>query len=162
MKKQKGEAVDFLFILGLFFALCSCSVLVVLLGAKVYKKTTQAMDTNFTQRTGLEYIVEKARQNDMDGGLSLGKIEGEDALIFTRTQGENKFYTYIYYYNGYLREIYLANDAQPILTAGQKITKAQGVEIEQEDDIFTVSITGQDNQKSSVYLSCVSEGEDNV
>lgn len=157
MKRQKSQAVDFIFILGLFCALCCCAVLVVLLGANVYKKTTQAMDLNFTQHTGLEYIVEKFHQNDMEGGAYLDKIESQPAIVLKNTKGQDTFCTYIYYYNGYLRELSLTGEATPLLSAGQKIVKAAGLDLDQKDAVFTVSITATSGEKASVQVALVSE-----
>ena len=69
----------FLFgIYGLFAAL------VLLFGSQVYTRVVEDGRENAKLRTSLEYLSEKARQNDEEGAVCAGSFCGQDALVISR------------------------------------------------------------------------------
>ena len=50
---QKGHVVDFLFTLALFCVFAASALMVVVIGANVYRQTVRGMDSNYDSRTSL-------------------------------------------------------------------------------------------------------------
>ena len=141
MKHKSGDPnrhiVDVLFVLALFGVFAACALMLVTIGAGVYKKTVANMNDNFSERTAYSYVTEKIRQNDSAGVISIDEISGVPALTFTRQSGEEEFCTYLYLYDGYLKELFVRKDSfsgTDILSAGQNIMPLTSFTIEETAD----------------------------
>lgn len=129
--------VDVLFVLALFGVFAASSLMLVTIGANVYKKTVANMNKNFTERTAYSYVMEKIRQNDSNDTISVEEIEGIPALTFTQTNGEEEFCTYLYLYEGQLKELFVRKDSfsgTNILSAGQDIMPMSAFTLEKTED----------------------------
>ena len=104
--KQK-HMIDFIFPISLFFIFALCALTVLLFAARIYRSTTENSSLNYSARSGLSYISEKIHQNDADGNILVGELCGETALIMEQTYKDSVYYTYIYSYEGALRELYI-------------------------------------------------------
>lgn len=123
--ESERHIVDVLFVLALFGVFAACALLLVMLGAGVYKSTISDMSDNFNSRTTYSYMTEKLRQNDFSGAVSIGELEGVPALTLTEYVGDEAFCTYLYLYDGYLKELFIRKDSfvgTDILSVGQNIT----------------------------------------
>ena len=81
--REKRHVVDFLFVLTLFFVFAISTLFLVIIGANVYKKTVDNMTINYNTRTAYAYLTEKIRQNDQEGAIEIGTLEGNPAIILT-------------------------------------------------------------------------------
>jgi hypothetical protein len=133
-KSENKHMVDILFVLALFSVFTISALLLVILGADVYSKTIDDMDQNFTTRTSFSYITEKIRQADRTGAVEIGTFDGQDALILSQSLDDTVYCTYIYLYNGHLKELFIkkGQDIQP--KAGQDIIALTSFHLEQMDD----------------------------
>lgn len=154
IKAEKKHMADLIFVLSLFGVFAVSALLAVLIGANVFRSSAEHFRHTSTTRTALAYLTEKVRQNDTVGGISIGKIEGTDALILHSTYNDKTYDTYIYAYDGNLQELFVSSSASPQRKAGQVIGGISGFNLEQVTDrLFLVSLTGSDGQNMSVYLS---------
>lgn len=71
-----AHLIDLLFPLALFCAFAVTSLLVVVVGADVYRRTTDEMDRNFALRTPLAYLSQAVHRTDLAGGISIGPVWG--------------------------------------------------------------------------------------
>lgn len=154
--KTKNNTTDMLFVLGLFVTMFIAMVSIVIIGANVYSKVAKTMDDNFSLTTAVSYIAEKARQNDEDALMHIGEIENQSALVLV----DNNMYTYIYYYDGYIREILATKDLQFPLFSGQKIVVASDLKLEQKDNSFIITVYNEDNFEE-IVITPISEKENN-
>lgn len=117
MRSKHGtHMVDLLFSLALFCVFAATALLVVLIGANVYRGTVKRMDENFSTHTSITYVTTKIRQNDAENGVAVISFgDGIPALLLTREIDGAAFETYIYHYDGALREIFTerGNPAAP-------------------------------------------------
>lgn len=129
--------VDVLFVLALFGVFAACALMLVTIGAGVYKKTVANMNDNYAERTAYSYLMEKLRQNDSTDVISLNEIAGTPVLTFTTNAGEETVCTCLYLYDGYLKELFVRKsaltDAQ-ILAAGQNIMPLSSLEMEKTEN----------------------------
>lgn len=79
---------------------------VTLLGSGVYQRVSTAGREHTTHRTALSYVANQLRQG-AHGPVAVGEFEGCPALRMREAGQENSRYvTYIYCYDGQLRELY--------------------------------------------------------
>ena len=76
MKQERKHIVDVLFVLALFVVFTLSALVLVILGANVYRQTVRYMDENYNARTAYSYLTEKVRQNDLYDSISIGELEG--------------------------------------------------------------------------------------
>lgn len=149
--------VDVIFVLVLFAVFTASALVLVILGANVYKETVKNMSHCYDTRISTSYITQKVRQNDSYDSVSVGKLLDTDALIFSHTIGEETYSTYIYCHEGYLKELFMRTDTDigvsPLL-AGSNIMKADSFVIESvNDSLLHITITGNDSDPQDVLIS---------
>lgn len=158
---SKKHTVDILFILALFGAFIVSALLIVVLGARVYQSTVSHADHSFTSRTSLSYITEKIRQHDEDGSVSVTEVEGRPVLLLTQTYGDTSYYTYLYHYDGCLKELTAEDYYQPALSQGQNILPVSSLKMEQiNDSLYSFEIADADGNAVSFYVSVYSENKE--
>jgi hypothetical protein len=127
---QKRPVTDVLFVLILFLTFTLSALTVVLLGARAYESTQQGMDDNYTVRTALAYVSEKIRQADSQNAISLTKISQIPALALSSSAEEKNYMTYLYYYEGFLRELLIEKSRDFTLEQGSPIAALSSFVIE--------------------------------
>ena len=159
--KRTGHIVDLLFVIALLFMFAFSVLMLIGIGASVYRRNVEVMADNSGQRISYAYITEKLRQSDREGGISTGSLGGQDALILTDTSGEVPVRTYLYVYDGMLYELVTALGAQDSYSpgAGQPITALSELTTEVKDGLICLTIKRTTGETRTVYLAVRSEGE---
>lgn len=166
MKHQKTFIVDILFVLALFILFTASALMVVCIGTEVYRQTTEDMTKNYDMRTSIAYITEKIRQNDClissdDGSVSsniaVTSLYGEQALVLTQKIGDEYYDTYLYLYDGHLKELLIKsgnNLGEHTLSAGQDILQLSDFRINQAShNLFSIEFTTPDNEVHKLFVS---------
>ena len=81
--QEKRHIVDILFVLALFAVFAFSALVLVILGANIYKSTVSSMSRNFESRTAGSYITEKIRQSDVCDSIYIDDFEGCEAIVFS-------------------------------------------------------------------------------
>lgn len=149
--RQGTHLADVLFTLSLFCVFAASSLMVVTIGANVYKGTIGRMNQNFDTRASLTYITNKVRQNDRAGSVRLGELEGLPALVLTQEIGGRAYSTWIYHYEGALREIFSGADNPVKPSDGRSIVAVASFSMEQAGDGL-YAFTSVDAQGRSVSV----------
>lgn len=152
MAGEKRHVVDFLFTLALFCVFAASALLVVIMGANVYKSTVNTMTDNYENRTSLTYIAEKIRQNDTPGSVVISTVEDSPALVLRQQVGDREYQTWIYVYDGNLKEILIASDATLNPESGQTVKEQQSLALEQNGSLLTVTTTDPAGKSESITL----------
>jgi hypothetical protein len=151
---QTTHKIDTIFVLALFTIFAATAFLVILIGARQYQVTADNMDYNYQVRTASSYLEEKIRQNDAYGQISIGSLSGTPALVLSSTEGENTYSTYIYCYEGNLRELFIMEGAAVGPEAGQKIMELKDFDAEYVSaNLLKVTFTNKEGTVFPVYLS---------
>lgn len=160
MKNEHGNqhVIDIIFVLALFCVFAACALMLVTLGANVYKRTVSEMDSNYSSRTAFAYVTEKLRQNDSEARLSLETLHNVSAVLLQQDINGDIYNTYLYLdSDGYLKELFvkdgtrLGNDG---LDAGQKILELQSFQAKQlSDSLFYFSLVSTDNETLTLYVN---------
>lgn len=165
MKTGIGEnnrhVVDVLFVLALFGVFAASALLLVTIGAGVYKQTVSNMEQSFTDRTSYAYVVEKIHQNDIYDAIEIGELEGVPALVLTQNMGESQFCTYLYLYDGYLKELFTRKGSYAgtdILAAGQNIMPLSGFSLEMaSENLIQLTIDTGNGSAVTLYTALRSD-----
>lgn len=151
----KRHSFDSVFVLLVFAVFAAASLLLVVVGADVYRGVVKDGDQNGALRASLTYVTNKVRANDTVGGITLRNVEGTDVLCMQAgSLGERKLVTYLYFYDGKLLEQYGFFDEGLSLGEGDVIVETQFFRMQQKTRllIFTVPDGQGGEQSVSVRL----------
>lgn len=158
-EREKRHIVDILFVLALFLVFTLSTLTLVLFGANIYQNTVNSMEDNYNARTFCSYISGKFRSNDSAGDISIGSIDGQPSLILNQEINDASYSTYIYEYDGYLRELFVSDSVTlgaEVLNAGNKLCPIDKFEVSEcNEGLNPVKITVSlpDGDIESIYLS---------
>ena len=154
IRKERKHTIDFIFPLAVLFVFAVSAFTVLLLSAHVYADQTARTQSDYQAATPLSYIREKVRQNDQNGAISVGTLDGVDCLIL---QSEDT-YTYIYAYKGTLKELYIRGGVEAHTKDGKDILEIKDFQIQElSDGLLSISCQSSDGTEQSVILSERSE-----
>jgi len=157
-QKQDKHIIDVLFVIGLFCIFALSSIFLISIGANIYRKTVAHMDENFNARTSLSYVVEKIRQADTEGAISIGTFEGNPAVILSSEVNGIRYHTYIYEYHGMLKELMERSDVTLSVSAGQDILAMEQFELmEVNDHLVQCTLKTPEENTISFYI-CIRSG----
>ena len=77
----------FLFSMLLFFVFLFCSVFTVLIGSRVYENIRERDNDSFYRDTAVSYVVNKIRQADQSGGVTVGETDDGTTFLLLRRAG---------------------------------------------------------------------------
>mgnify|MGYP000003575306 FL=1 len=143
-------------LLLLVFAVCVLSVL--LTGADTYQTLTRRDQDSYDRRTAAQYLATRVRQADRADGIAVADFQGCDALELTETIDGTPYITRVYCYDGYLRELFSAAEAQMTPADGEKVLEAQALTVEWMDgnggeQLLEMELTNADGTTQRVVLS---------
>ncbi len=153
-RTEQKHVIDFLFPLALFFVLTASSVALVVLASGVYSRQVSDSQDSFSSRTALSYVTEKLHQSDTCDAIDAGSFDGQDAIIIRQTYNDQSYITYLYQYDGYLRELFLREDVSASVSDGRKILAVNDFHFEESDKgLFHLYCTNNDGSVSDTYVS---------
>ena len=158
--KDNRHVIDILFVIALFGIFVLSATFLISIGAGIYSKTMLNMTANFNSRTAVAYIIEKVRQSDTDGGISLGQFDGHDAIVITNTAGGREYTTYIYEYDGRLKELMVRSDVELTPESGQDILEVSGFSLKMAGEtLMKCEVTMENGDSYSFYVNLHSKAE---
>lgn len=152
--REHRHVVDFLFPLALFFVLTASSVALVVLASGIYSRQVTDSEDSFSSRTALSYVTEKLHQSDSYDAVDAGFFDGQDAIIIHQTYSDQGYVTYLYQYDGYLRELFIREDVAASASDGREILAVSDFHFEEsEKGLFHLYCTNNDGSVSDTYVS---------
>lgn len=152
--KAKTHVIDLIFPIALFFVFAASALMVLLLSANIYSKNTNHAQADDERYTTLFYLSEKIRQNDTKGAISISTQEGIDCLTITADYSGIRYVTYIYEYDGMLKELFVQEGISASLSSGQNIMVSHGLTMEEiGTGIFQFTVQDADGQTSSLIAT---------
>lgn len=149
MKEQKFHKLTGLMALLTFAVFTLCLLLVLLSGAKVYRRLAADGARQYTCRTAAQYLTTRVRQAD---SLQVENFAGTDALVFPETVNGRAYLTRVYCYDGNLRELFTAREGTFSPEDGEILFPAQALSLTLEKDCLQVVITLPDEKQQSLIL----------
>jgi hypothetical protein len=152
--RQKNHIIDFLFPVVLFFVFAVSALTVLLLSANIYSSATGHSSMNYTAGTALSYLTEKVHQNDVNGNISIGTLDGNECLILKQEYNGTTYYTYIYTDNDTLKELFIKEGTDFSPDAGRAILPVNSFTMKSvSQNSFQFTCEDQDGQDASVIVS---------
>lgn len=152
------HTIDFLFIISLLFLFVFSSIMMIALGAGCYQKVIDSMNKNSNLRSSCAYVIEKIRQSDSDGHISIGELPSTDSnpitsVILEQSINDQTYYTYLYEYNNYLSELMTSPESGLDASAGQQLIPIESFLITRTDNsLYRLNITTTDSQTFTIYI----------
>ena len=166
MNQEKRFIVDVLFVLTLFGVFTVSALILVTIGAEVYRHTVDDMGTNYETRTSVAYITEKLRQNDnlisdgtdsAENSISISTLSGEPALMLTQDIDGETYCTYLYLYDGHLKELFIKSGSfsgDNIPDAGQNIMELSALNMDQvSDNLISIQLVTPAGETHRMFVS---------
>lgn len=154
LNRTNRHAIDTFFILALLALFSITSFFVIMIGARQYHSIANQMTENYETRTASSYLVEKFHQNDTNGSVMITDINGIPAVALTQTIREQNYTTYIYAYDGYLREITVSQGTSVTPSSGQKIVEASGFYATVcSNNLYCFTLTDTYGNSRPIYIS---------
>ena len=133
-RMQQKHVIDFIFPLAVFFVFALSSLSVLVLAARIYSSQTADATDNYMARTSLSYINEKIRQNDTAEGVPIQTLEGKDVLALKSSFDGVGYTTYIYEYEGNLKELFIRDGVDIRLKDGKNIMEIRDFQMEEAQE----------------------------
>ena len=138
IKTTRNTRIDTIFVLIIFCVFAISVLMVLMLGANIYKNMTDISHEGYDDRTGLSYIWTKVKNNDKNGTISIGDFNGLPALCFDEVINDDMFgptsyRTMVYYYNGWVCELFSETSLTFLPEDGEQIIKIDDLSFEALD-----------------------------
>lgn len=155
-RERRGQAVGTLFTMLLFLVFVLCALFTVLTGGKVYENINSRMADNYTGSVALQYFANKVRQGDMAGQVTVKEMEGIPVLELAQDIEGETYVTWIYYYDGSIRELFTSPDSGLGVADGIAVLECGGLSMSVEEGLLTVKTAGVGG--GQITLALRSEG----
>ena len=153
-KATARHMIDILFVLSLFCVFAFSSVVLILFGADIYKKTVSSMDSNYASRTSVAYLTEKIRQSDTYDAISIDRSSGSEKLLMTREIDGQTYATSLYEYDGYLCELFARTDIELPADAGQQVIPISQLDFDLiSDSLLCIRFVDETQKASTIYIN---------
>lgn len=149
-------AFEFL-LLGVF---ALSATMLVLMGVRFYRAQAQQADAVGEYRILSSYLRSMTRAMDESGVVSTDHLDGIDVLTMKETYDGWEYLTRIYVWDGRLRE-WFSDASYPFDPAqGEEICEAKDLQLQMEDGLLRVRVTGTDDREAVSVIALRSEVEE--
>ena len=162
LESKKNHAIDIVFVICLLLLFMLSALSVIAIGASIYQKNVASTSINSNMRISFAYVTEKVRQADENGSIYVDEIFNKNVLVLQQELDGELYNTYIYDYDGYLRELFARADLDNFYPqTGQKIIRVNSFDIEKvSGNSLKATITTNDAVDESFYITIRSTGKE--
>ncbi len=153
MKNYRYHSIDTLFVIILFAVFILMALLIIGAGAAAYKNSAVQMGDRFNRQTCISYITAKIRSNNDMGRISIVDYNEVEALCISENFTEGNYNTYIYLYDGMIRELFCNAELILDLDAGSALTKASELNFSYSDGLYEITLTDADENTTIFYVN---------
>ena len=104
--KRAGRKTDTVFVLIIFCVFAVSVLMVLMLGASIYKNMTDLTRDGQDESTTLAFVWTKVKNCDEAGSIYIDDFYGRSALCFDEVLGGTVYQTLIYHFNGWVYELF--------------------------------------------------------
>lgn len=134
--RKESKLTDLLALMVLLvFSLCI--VVVLLTGTQVYRRLLDKGAVGFSGRTGVRYVTTRIRQARE---VSVEAFDDCTALVFPEEIDSEHYRTLLYWYDGYMYELFCSAGANLEPSDGEKVLESGELRFSIEDDLLRVEI----------------------
>ena len=150
--------IDAAVVFALFAVFTVAVLLVLLLGAGVYRSTAAGISDSYSERTAEAYLISKVRHADATGAdgsplVKVARFGDTDTLALYEEYGGVRDVTYIYWRDGWLCELYAGADDALDPSLGERIIAAEKFAAALDGSVLSMDIGAG---TSYLFLRCQS------
>lgn len=163
MKKTTAKHhMDGVFVLLCFCVFAACVLMVLLTGAKSYRGLVSRDAASYSRSIAVRYVTAKIRHADAENCVFVGSFSGDNltaedgnTLFLAEKVDGQTYYTRIYYYKGYIRELFTAASDSFSRADGDTVLKAKKLRftLERKTGLLTIFTTDADGRTATATLS---------
>ena len=144
LKATRGQRMDTVFVL-IIFSIFAISVLIVLmLGAGIYRRISDISHDGADERTVLSYIWTKTKNFNEADMLSVTGFHGENALAINEVLGGTEYQTLVYHHDGWLCELFTEKGLGLSPQDGVRVMRLESISFESlEHGLIRVTTGGK-------------------
>ena len=153
---QKRNRITDIFPILLFLVFTLSALGIVTFSVQIYRNIVERAEGRFDTETAAAYISEKFRNHDESGSIGISDFMGNEALAIDETIKDVPYITYIYVYDGYLRELFTEKDKVSECSAadGNEILPMAEMKTERlSDRLVKLMFTDTDGKQEETFLS---------
>ncbi|MDR0838199.1 MAG: DUF4860 domain-containing protein [Oscillospiraceae bacterium] len=152
--KRYIHTADAVFALILFCAFAISMLMVLMTGAQAYQGVRDTVENHYSEDTCISYIAMKLRHYDDEGSsVYIGDIAGLPALYLSESFDGEEYVTAIYFYDGYVMELYAEKGYDFDPEHGFRIVAAREMTVsEPSDGLFRISCVGTGGARAETTL----------
>ena len=132
-KATGGQKIDTIFVLIIFSIFAMSVLLVLTLGASMYKNMTETSRDGQAERTLLSFIWTKVKNSDEGGIVYVGEFHGQNALCFDEIIGDEEYQTVVYYYDGWVYELFYDKSIELLPSEGERVMEIENLLFEEAE-----------------------------
>jgi len=137
----RGRSIDTIFVLIVFSIFAFSVLMVLMLGASVYRNINDISYEGQSEHTALSYIWTKTKNFDDAGSIHVGDFNGVPALFINEKLGDTDFRTAIYKYDGWLVELFSETSLEFYPEDGVRVIQIDDLDFKEiSDGLIEVSI----------------------
>ena len=148
-KLSRGRNIDTIFVLIVFSIFALSVLMVLMLGASIYRNINDISHDGQSEHTALSYIWTKTKNFDDAGSVHVGDFQGVSALFIDEMLGDTQYRTAIYHYDGWLCELFSEAALEFSPADGVRVIRVDEMRFEAVDNRLIRASTGA----KSVMLS---------
>ena len=156
MERQNKFSFQFIFVMLLYLIIVILSVMIITLGKNVYDNINEDRNTNYELQVSLSYIANKIRQSDKNEAVEIKELNGINAVVINEVYDEEKYQTWIYFYDGAIYEMFADADSAFELSDGMKVVEVNIFKIEKVNDELYKFTAVSNEESAELYLSLYS------
>ena len=160
---QKRNRIIDIFPMLLFLIFTLSALGIVTFSVQIYRNIVERAEGRFDTETASAYISEKFRNHDAGGAIRISEFLGNPAIAIEENVKDVPYTTYIYVYDGYLREIFseTAKLGDCMASDGNEILPMETMDIAHVSDrLVRLEFTDTEGKKEETYLSMKSMARD--
>ncbi len=153
---KKRMSISDIFPVALFLIFTFSVMFFVIISVQLYRSIVRHSGSEEDTDIAARYMVEKIRSHDELGNITVTDYMGHEAIRLDKMVKDQPYVTYIYVYNGSLRELYveeseLSNCSED---SGTEILEIKDMNIEKiSEDLLKFDFTGNDENNSEAIVS---------
>ena len=140
------HSISGLFIFMLLGLFAVFSTVMVLLGARAYRNITANQAAHNVERIAPAYLRSMVRAADETDAFLIEQVGDSDALTITQVFDGEIFDTYIYCYQGVLRESFISSEIDFVPENGEEICAMDRMVIDIEDGLMHIRLYEKDRE----------------
>jgi len=140
----KGRNIDTIFVLIVFSIFAFSVLMVLMLGASIYRNINDITRSEQHEHTAISYIWTKLKNFDEKDAISTGEFEGISAVFIDENINGTDFRTAIYVYDGWLLEHFSETSLEFSPQNGRQIVQSDEINFNNiSNSIIEVSLNNK-------------------